>query len=486
MEKVKIFYAYNGFIYAPIFVAEKLKLLPELFEPTFCIGGDYKAIEGLFSQNTVEKEIYFSICDPFAGSFVEHASEQYNDNMLVIGSLISKLPIWVFNTHPDIKNIKKESDLLKHTSKIKKIISYKKGTTGYIIAKRLSELLSKSIETVEYNEEFKHNTYENLIVTADALAMNDIGINHKNVVFNYPQKGGNDINPFMFTGIHTLKSNVDNYLWMNMSLLGGLQIAIRHLSQTIIDPTIIDILRDKFSEHPSIKLKIEQGKIDECNKLIQKTCTYLFQGQEIYNGFPYANKNEWEKAWYNAKNVWEKGSKKEFSEAEMIEKPLPALLIKKNWEQEIVKNYLERNAESTKNEKQTEIATELELLRAENKLLKEKRVIDIPLINKIFTGSEVLFTLLALLFIVWLGIKTFIIDLASEQMAIPEFNEQYQHNMLMFWLSFLLIIILITTNIWTYIVLFSKWSGNPRDRDFPLGVYGVCLGFIFAIFIWFI
>ena len=446
IEKIKIFYAYNGFLYSPLFIADKIGLLPKNIE-LINTKSDFIAIESLYNQDSVQNEIFFSICDPFAGVFDEHTSEQYDDQIYIIGSLINRLPFWLYNTNPEIRDIKQESDLIKFDKDIKNIISYKEGTTGFVIAKRLQKIIKKPIEVVEFGNEFNFDTNENLILTADALSMVDNGLNHKNIVFNYPMKSVPELNPFLFTGIHTLKTNIDRYLWVVLNTLGALQVAIKHLSESNLESTIISNLVDAYSNHDSIKSKIQNNEIEKCNKLLKDTCLFLFRGQKIYDSFPYpTEKNDWVRSWNNAKAQWKDVFDHEFPEAESVEEPIPALLIKQNWQKKLYETY--------KRFIEKEPSTESEL--------SHYKINRVPKHKFYLTMGAILFTLLSIGYGFIHGFNIY--------SANPIITSQLSK----FWLHVISTVFLIVVNIWVYNEAFNKPDISGKNRfEFSIGVYGM-------------
>jgi hypothetical protein len=146
-----------------------------------------------------------------------------------------------------------------------------------------------------------------------------------------------------------LKTNIDKYLWVVLNILGSIQIALKHLSETNLDPKIIDYLLEIFESHESIKSKKDSGQIEECRILIKDTCAYLFRSQKIYAGFPYDDKS-WLSAWENAKTQWEKSTTHKFPEVKKVEEPIPALLIQQNWQKKLYEKYEEYIRGGTKEE----------------------------------------------------------------------------------------------------------------------------------------
>src|SRR5689334_6894860 len=114
MEQIKIYHAFNGFLYAPIFLAEKLGLFPKNTKLIY-VQGDDKAIQALCSHSHTGERNWFAICDPFSVD-LNMAVEHTDDEICVIGSLINVLPIWVFNPDQSIDVVRHENDLARYNN----------------------------------------------------------------------------------------------------------------------------------------------------------------------------------------------------------------------------------------------------------------------------------------------------------------------------------------------------------------------------------
>ena len=105
MEKIKVVHAYNGFLYSPLFLADKIGLFPKNLELVFT-SSDSEAVEQLCLQDSSKGEINFAICDPFAANFNSIMPEHTDDRIFIVGSLINKVPFWIYNTNPSINPVK--------------------------------------------------------------------------------------------------------------------------------------------------------------------------------------------------------------------------------------------------------------------------------------------------------------------------------------------------------------------------------------------
>src|SRR5205814_7803161 len=122
-----------------IFLADELGFFPKNTELVYERGDD-KTIESLCSDGTLIERNCFAICDPFSVD-LNTAMENTNDEICVIGSLVNTLPIWLFNKNENTDPVANESELQKYKGVIERIVSYPKGTTGYLIAKRIQGVL---------------------------------------------------------------------------------------------------------------------------------------------------------------------------------------------------------------------------------------------------------------------------------------------------------------------------------------------------------
>jgi len=147
-KKIKIAYAYEGLIYLPLFLAYKLKFLPDNVELKYA-GGDKEAIKRVIHSEYCSEDEYcdFAICDPFIESDLPEFNKKEHPNekskpVTVVGCLIDNPPFWLYKKDNTISNISGLHELLNQDT-IKKIWSYKNPNTGYIYAKDLENELKK-------------------------------------------------------------------------------------------------------------------------------------------------------------------------------------------------------------------------------------------------------------------------------------------------------------------------------------------------------
>jgi len=324
---INVNHAFDGFLYAPLFLASKLGYFPECTKLVFQ-NGDAACLDALCKHSSSSNEKHwFAICDPFSLDFSAKIPEQ-GDDIYVVGCLIDKLPVWIYNPDHSIDPVNKEEFLERYKGKLKTLICYKEGTTGYLIGKRLKKLFLKdsNLEEKEFGQEFTSTIANDAAVaTSDVLRIVHNGLNDKKIIFNYPMRSPEELKPFLFTAILTLKKEVvsDN-LWAVLTLLAGIRRATDLLRQETVSQDCIDILTECFQSKlvaMGVTTPVEQ------KKLISDTIIYAFQATKLYSENLYPDK----KAWDNAKKQWEEITGKQFVDAEERHDPIPALLIKSGW-----------------------------------------------------------------------------------------------------------------------------------------------------------
>lgn len=339
MKEININYAYKGFLYEPLFLADSLNYFPENIELKYR-GGDVETIKSL-TYKTETNENWFAICDPFVRDFSKIKSAMGKDDIYIVGSFIDRLPIWLFNDNPKITPIKEEKDLHEYRNDINHIRCYEKYNTGYLIGNRLtdSRFLDKnedSLQLKHFGNEFEPYDDKTIILTSDILRIvKDIDKEH--IIFNYPQ-AGNTLNPFLFTGIFTLKSVIENHLYSVLSVLAGLRKAINLLSEGKISEEVLEniIKRERYS------YVLENLTNEEKKKTVRLAIHTLFKEEKIYpSNFDIT---EAKNAYNNAKKIWENLAVKSetngdlpktFPSIEEVDDPIPSLLLKENWKTNI-------------------------------------------------------------------------------------------------------------------------------------------------------
>lgn len=328
LQDIHINHAFNGFLYAPVILADALGFFPGNMKLNYRTG-DLEAIESLAKKDEGHRN-WFAICDPFAKDISKvQASFGGKDEIYIVGSMINRLPIWLYNNSPDTEHVSSEDELMYYKPKIKAVECYLKYNTGYLIGERLLKkfgLAPDKLIQCKFSEEFiKTPNPDNLIVTSDILHITE-EIDSNNIIFNYPQNAPDDLNPFLFTAILTLKSVIDQHLPSVLSVLSGIRKAMDLLGADHVDPECIEKLVNKYD--PLLSQQVGDH-IDRNKKTIKKAITTLFKEEEIYSlNF---DVEETKKAYDNAKLHWEALVNRKFPEIDTCTNPIPSLLIRKNW-----------------------------------------------------------------------------------------------------------------------------------------------------------
>jgi len=327
MITININYAYDGFLYAPLFLAHDLGYLPSCSNLKY-LKGDSECLDGLCQHSEEGEENWFAICDPFSVDLSTKIPP--GDELCVIGCLVDKIPIWLFNQEPSITRVSQEQGLSRYKDKIHKLRCYPNGTTGYLVGRRLMkalELKSSDVEEREFGTEFDGGVPSDTVVaTSDILQIvNTNGLDGHNIVFDYVKNSGSDLTPFLFTGILTLKSKVlDENLWSALTLLAGIHKAIALLQEPVLRSEVVVLLRKRFGTHMEA-IGVSDKSSQET--LIRKATTYAFRTENIYSETLKPEKDGWD----NAKRQWETIMSQNYAHAELHSEPIPALLIKKGW-----------------------------------------------------------------------------------------------------------------------------------------------------------
>ncbi len=327
MITININHAFNGFLYAPLFLASELGFFPNCARLVYR-DGDSECLDALCQYSPGPEKNWFAICDPFSVDIATKVPAR-RDDIAVVGCLVDKVPCWVYNADPAIVRVSKESDLGKYSQAIQRLVCYKPATTGYLLGKRLQKTLQLKdvdLQTTDFGKEFDGNPSPNTaILTSDVLRVVGIGLNSGHIVFNYPQRAPTDLCPFLFTGILTLRDEVvEENLWAVLTLLAGLKHAADLLREKNLRPECISILTKCFSA------QLDAMGIDQPSKregIVKEAIIYAFQTGDLYTESLKPEKT----AWDNAQKQWQAVMGRTFAETEERNEPIPALLIKRDW-----------------------------------------------------------------------------------------------------------------------------------------------------------
>jgi len=325
VKPININYAYDGFLYAPLVLAYNLGLFQGNMRLKYR-NGDIPAIDSLAFKSE-DANNWFAICDPFAKDISKVQASIGRDQIYIVGSLINRLPVWLYNSHADFDHVSNENDLLAHKHKLEYIKCYERYNTGYLIGDRLRkkfDFAETKLIGCKFGKEFEQPiSTDTLIVTSDILYIAE-ELDSRNIVFNYPQNAP-ELNPFLFTAVLTLKSVVDEHLYAVLNVLSALRTAIDLLSVNRVDPAHIALLANKYNDFLEKRTCDDAKKLEIVNKSIS-----ILKEEAIYSiNFDVQETME---AYNNAKSEWETLLAKPFPGIEECNNPIPSLLIKKNWE----------------------------------------------------------------------------------------------------------------------------------------------------------
>ena len=216
---VVIYHAFNGFLYFPLFLAQELDLLPKGTELVWS-GSDDKAVEGLWGSLNKEN-IDIAICDPLAGNVKNINVQGIHDPIITIGLLISTVPFWICSLDSLADQLQEEADFLNSGVRVKHIIAYKDGNTGFVFAKRfcsVNKINPDKIIQVEFGDEFKKakelidqgvHPGDILVISADAIKVSSLNGQNGSVIYSYASSiSADNPSPYGFTGFLITQSTL--------------------------------------------------------------------------------------------------------------------------------------------------------------------------------------------------------------------------------------------------------------------------------------
>ncbi len=346
MNDIRIYHAFDGFLYAPLFVASEMNYFPKGTEPVYIKGGDRATIDALQSPANRRDYLNFAICDPFSCDITKPAP-LVQDRICIVGSLISRLPVWVYNRNKAVTSVAHENDIERHAAIIRKVVIYKEGTTGHLIGRRVLNILRDKnfgveLSVKEFGEEFDPDPDDQtIVVTSDVLRF-ITGVDDHDVIFSYADNKDGEFVPYFFTGVLTLESLVENRLVTVMRVLAGLKDAIDVLKRVADKGSgdeyvqVMNILRKKYAA--SLNALGVTGMPHQ-NSLMRRSLQYMMSVPIYDPGFPRSDVAAWDKAWSNAAAPWKKDSQVPHHEDASL---LPALLFKDKWETHLEDHFAAR------------------------------------------------------------------------------------------------------------------------------------------------
>jgi len=339
--KIYVHYAYDGFLYAPLFLAKQMGLLPECFVLSFA-GSDKQAIAQLFSLSNETDKNWFAICDPLAVALDRRVAQLTGDKPRIVGTLIDKPAFWAYHPAEVVEPVTKEQDLQQYRMQaIQSLICYSRGTTGFVFGTRLSKsvgLAEGNMLPLSFEEEKSQRATllasgTSLLLTSDALFLAKEALRSNktdNIVLYYPTLApqddvtNDDLSPYMFTAVVTLRQAViEENLWAVVTLLSALEQAVDILRSGTLPEDIITKLCAQFNTQLD-SLAIPN---DDRPTLIRAASEFLFQSQRICPADLRPSLIAAEKA----RAQWAiKGDKRLGSLDRLIDEG-PSLLVKRDW-----------------------------------------------------------------------------------------------------------------------------------------------------------
>ena len=293
---IHIHYAYDGFLYAPLFLAKRLKLLPESFVLTKA-DNDEDAISKFRQLSTDNEKHWFAICDPFAVNLHKIRDLNTGAHPRIVGTIIDKPALWAYHPSAIVQPATFESDLKQYKNQaIKSLVCYESGSTGFVFGKRLQQAIdlpnNKLVELSLANEYADRGNLimdnTTLLLTADALFLAKEALipNKQDIVLHYPRLAaiGNkghqphpDLTPFLFTAVITWDTVViEKNLWAVVTLLNAIKYSINILSNGQMPNEIADHLLVQYTTHLD---NLEVTNQNERRQIIETAANFTFQDQ---------------------------------------------------------------------------------------------------------------------------------------------------------------------------------------------------------------
>jgi hypothetical protein len=343
-DRTIISYAYKGFTYLPLFLAHDLGYFPQGVDLHYA-DGDEEALRAVLDlRNKDNVKSHFAICDPLIIANLPALIGQREIGEpqipVVVGSLIRRTPIWIFNTNPKVRPVAREADL---RGLVHKVRCYQSPNTGYIIGRRLLETLGlphdqTHFAEVDFDGEFNTPLEEDeILVTSDILRMGEVGYNNNNIVFSYASKV-TDIREIFFTGIITSEELFSSDLSLVLAVLSGLKKAIERITRDEIDSVTalaFSSLKRKMIEHAFSPFNTTDE--DAQKSIVKAAIEGIIRQESLYSPNLEVRKEDWDKSIGMRRGVfpdWQAPSYEAFTQ------DIPVILIQSDWKSRIVKKEL--------------------------------------------------------------------------------------------------------------------------------------------------
>ena len=326
---MRVGYAYPGFIYLPLFLAEERGYLSNTTELLDCAAGDKAALEQLLDHNH-DDPADVVLCDPLvAGADLLRqvwTNIGVHEQPVVVASVIRNTPVWVYARN--IKRPDSESALSQQLTAIK---CYPSPNTGYFIASRLRDQSPNEPALVPIpfgKDDFDLTDPTHALVTSNVLQIakySSTPTTSGNVIFSYPTQN-TSIKGMFFTGVLTKKS----YLQTNLLDVLQFLVALKRAIRSIVGGGDLHALADEVFNLPSSRLDVrsELGcDENDVKKYIRIAVETHLRGENIYSNDLSVDEQAWEK---NATLRRTHSSSAPPSAADMVN-PFPALLVQDLW-----------------------------------------------------------------------------------------------------------------------------------------------------------
>lgn len=340
-DRIVISYAYKGFTYLPLFLAHDLGYFPQGVALSYADGDEdaLRAVLHLPNKKNVTSD--FAICDPLIianlPALIGERERGEPHTPVVVGSLIRRTPIWLFNTDQKIRPVAREEDL---RGLVKKVRCYQSPNTGYIVGRRLVEKLAvphdqTHLTEVAFDHEFATALEENeVVVTSDILKMGEVGYNNNNIVFSYASKQ-TDIREIFFTGIITRENLFSSDLPLVLAVLAGLKKAIQRITTDEIDlatALAFDSLRKKMKEHNFSPFVTTDESVQKA--IVKAAIEGIIRQESLYSPNLEVRKEDWDKSIEMRRKVFPDWQAPPY---EVFTQDIPVILIQSDWRSRIVK-----------------------------------------------------------------------------------------------------------------------------------------------------
>lgn len=330
MNTININHAFNGFLYAPLFLAEELGYFPKCAKLVYR-SGDSACLDRLCEVNGGTEDDWFAICDPFSVPDLATKVHEAGDRISVVGSMINKLPFWLYNSDPNTRKVTSEQQLEGCRPYIHGLSCYKEGTTGYLVGKRLQSRLQISdhdLHVHEFGNEFGEANAPSdseAVLTSDILRVVYLKDDPTKFIFNYAAFAPIELTPFLFTGILTLRKKVvEDNLWAVLAVLAGLKRAFELLQEKNVRSECVSILCAKYKQHMDA---MGVTNAQDQRTLVKNGIIYAFQHMDLANRGLRPQKEAWDKA----NREWEKTFGPRDVSAVINDDPIPSLLLRRRW-----------------------------------------------------------------------------------------------------------------------------------------------------------